>query len=46
MLYEQGGLNHDMSFALTAVAFNSLERPEVKVNPSFECDYLESHSIF
>lgn len=32
MLYEQGGLNHDMSFFLTAVAFYSLERPEVKVN--------------
>lgn len=30
-LYEQGGLNHDMSFFLTAVAFYSLERPDVKV---------------
>lgn len=32
-LYEQGGLNHDMSFSLTAVAFYSMERPEVKVSP-------------
>lgn len=34
MLYEQGGLNHDMTFALTAAAFYSLERPEAKVSPS------------
>lgn len=30
-LYEQGGLNHDMSFFLTAVGFFSLERPELQV---------------
>lgn len=30
-LYEQGGLNHDMSFFLTAVAFFSMERPDMKV---------------
>lgn len=29
-LYEQGGLNHDMSFFLTAVGFFSLERPELQ----------------
>lgn len=31
LLYEQGGLNHEMSFFLTAVAFYSMERPDVKV---------------
>lgn len=30
-LYEQGGLNHDLSFVLTAVAFSSLERPDTQV---------------
>lgn len=34
-LYEQGGLNHDMSFFLTAVAFYSMERPDVKVRNPF-----------
>eukprot|EP00752_Nemacystus_decipiens_P004023 g3684.t2 len=34
-LYEQGGLNHDMSFVLTAVAFYSLERPDTKVSMAY-----------
>eukprot|EP00903_Cladosiphon_okamuranus_P006594 g6441.t2 len=34
-LYEQGGLNHDMSFFLTAVAFYSLERPDVKISLAY-----------
>lgn len=42
ILYEQGGLNHDMSFALTAVAFYSLERPEIKVNPTFGCGAVKT----
>lgn len=29
-LYEQGGLNHDMLFTLTAVGFYSLDGPEAK----------------
>ncbi|CAM9711848.1 unnamed protein product, partial [Ectocarpus fasciculatus] len=34
-LYEQGGLNHDMSFFLTGVGFYSLERPDVKVSMAY-----------
>ncbi|CAM9282647.1 unnamed protein product [Ectocarpus sp. 4 AP-2014] len=34
-LYEQGGLNHDMSFFLTGVAFYSVERPDVKVSIAY-----------
>ncbi|CAM9243148.1 unnamed protein product [Scytosiphon promiscuus] len=34
-LYEQGGLNHDLSFFLTAVGFHSVDRPEVKVSMAY-----------
>ncbi|CAM9223924.1 unnamed protein product, partial [Discosporangium mesarthrocarpum] len=34
-LYEKGGLNHDMSFYLTAIAFRSMDRPELKVALSY-----------
>ncbi|CAM9824523.1 unnamed protein product [Choristocarpus tenellus] len=30
MLYEKGGLNHEMSFYLTAIAFHSEENPDLK----------------
>jgi hypothetical protein len=31
-LFEQGGLDHALDFLLTAIAFQSLDRPEAQVS--------------
>lgn len=45
VLYEQGGLNHDMSFALTGVAFYSIENPETKVKTVLEVGLCSGASL-